>query len=101
MCIFLCEPEAARPVFSPICTPSSALWISLEQPDRRLVFSFQKLLLPVVLKLRYEHFINLFLLSAAALNRAITVLHEWTIDEALHEVTTCRNQSNMVTFTSP
>ena len=38
----------------------------------------------VVLKLCYEHFVNLFLLSAAALNRAITVLHEWTVDEALH-----------------
>ena len=46
VCIFLCEPEAACPVFSPICTPSSELWISLEQPDRLLIFSFQKLWLP-------------------------------------------------------
>ena len=38
VCILFCEPEAARPIFSPICTPSSQLWISLEQPTSRFLF---------------------------------------------------------------
>ena len=40
VCILLCETEVARLVFSPICTPSSKVWISLEHPEQQTNFSF-------------------------------------------------------------
>ena len=40
VCIFLCKTEVARLVFSSICTPSSEVWILLEQPENQNNFSF-------------------------------------------------------------
>ena len=47
VCVFFCEPEAARPVFLPISTPLSEFFpILLEQLDQLLVFSFPRFWLP-------------------------------------------------------